>query len=152
MEYRIGSAPTTYLSCLLVYAVPQAGQPYFMVLMSWRCLSHVYRDVLRLAPQAALRALAGHIQSDRLFDNASPQSKAVLHLVSVRSHTTRTPRGLGPPDLDFVLDSLAGPSDRAMAQCGAFKRLVQRIWRLCGASCPPSCMGWRAVLSGVRRL
>lgn len=113
-----------------------------MVLMSWRCLSHVYRDVLRLAPQAALRALAGHIQSDRLFNNASPQSKAVLHLVSVRSHTTRTPRGLGPPDLDFVLDSLAGPSDRTMAQCGAFKRLVQRIWRLCGASCPPSCMGW----------
>lgn len=141
-----------YFSRLLVYAVPQVAQPYFMVLMSWRCLSHVYRDVLRFAPQAALCAPAGYRQSDRFFDNTSPGDKAVLHLVSVRSHTTRTPRGLGPPDLDFVLDSLAGPSERTMAQCGAFKRQVQRIWRP-RASCPPSCMGWaRSLVRGQAAL
>lgn len=123
-----------------------------MVLMSWRCLSHVYRDVLRLAPQAALCAPAGHIQSDRLFDNASPESKALLHLVSVRSHTTRTPRGLGPPDLEFVLDSLAGPSERTMAQCGVFRDWSNGFGDCAAPRAHPRAWAGRAVLSGVRRL
>lgn len=112
----------------------------------------LYRDVLRFAPQAALCAQAGHVHGDRFFDNANPENKAVLHLVSVRSHTTRTPRGLGPPDFDFVLDSLAGPSERTMAQCGAFTDRSNGFGDCTAPRAHPRAWAGRAVLSGVRRL
>lgn len=89
---------------------------------------------------------------DRVFDNARPGNKAVLHLVSVRSHTTRTPRGLGQPDLVFVLDSLAGPSERTMAQSGAFKDRSNASGDCAAPRAHPRAWAGRAVLSGVRRL
>lgn len=92
------------------------------------------------------------LPGDRVFDNARPENKAVLHLVSVRSHTTRTPRGLGPPDLDFVLDSLAGLSERTMAQSGAFKDRSNAFGDCAAPRAHPRAWAGRAVLSGVRRL
>ncbi|KAL6904346.1 hypothetical protein GGI43DRAFT_317543 [Trichoderma evansii] len=38
-------------------------QPYFMVLMSWQCLSQVYRGVLQFAPQGALLVCPSGIQT-----------------------------------------------------------------------------------------
>jgi hypothetical protein len=102
-----------YLSCLLVYAVPQVGQPYFMVLMSWRCLSHVYRDVLRLAPQAALPVPTRHMQSDTVDVSITLALRARRCSISSRFAATRRERLGGWDHLTWISCWIASQGHRS---------------------------------------
>lgn len=152
MEYRIGSAPTTYLSCLLVCAVPQAGQPYFMVLMSWRCLSHVYRDVLRLAPKLPC---VPWLDTSRAIDcSITLVLRARRCSISSRFAATRRERLGGWDHLTWISCWIASQGHRTALWPNV---VPSRDWFNGFGDCAaprahPRAWAGRAVLSGVRRL